>query len=248
MSAGTRVGERPVIGITAYEEQASWNQWDAKASLLPARYVHAVESVGGIALLIPVQHLSPADARRLLSRLDGVIFSGGPDVNPARYRAELDARTGVPRDERDEIESVLFEASRLEATPALAICRGLQLLNVTRGGSLVQHLPDAVGHEGHAPNPSGYGLHDVRVESGTLLARSLDWEHGEVPTHHHQAISVLGAGLTAAAWAEDGTIEAVEDRSVPFLLGVQWHPEAGDDLSLFRALVAAATRPAPRLS
>ncbi|MDA8264236.1 MAG: gamma-glutamyl-gamma-aminobutyrate hydrolase family protein [Actinomycetota bacterium] len=248
MSAGTRVGQWPVIGITAYEEQAKWNQWDARASLLPARYVRAVESAGGIALLIPVQRLSPASARGLLSRLDGVIFSGGPDVNPARYRAEPDARTGAPRDERDEVESALIEATRLEALPALAICRGLQLLNVTRGGSLVQHLPDAVGHEGHAPDPNGYGLHDVRVEPGTLLARSLEWERGEVPTHHHQAISVLGADLTAAAWAEDGTIEAVEDRSVPFLLGVQWHPEAGDDLSLFRALVAAATKDSPGLS
>ena len=124
----------------------------------------------------------------------------------------------------------------------MAICRGLQVLNVVRGGTLDQHLPDSVGHTGHSPLPAGHGLHDVRVQPGTLLAASLGWERAGVPTHHHQAIERLGDGLVATAWADDGTIEAVEDSSVPFLLGVQWHPEAGDDLSVFRALAAAATK------
>lgn len=236
------MSSRPVIGITAYEERASWNQWHARASLLPARYARSVEAAGGLPLLIPVQHLSEEDARKLLSRLDGVILSGGPDVNPVRYGAEPHASTSEPRDERDELEAVLVEAAAGEALPTLAICRGMQVLNVARGGTLVQHLPDAVGHSGHAPISGGHGLHDVRVEAGSRLAGALGWDRAGVPTHHHQAIERVGVGLVATAWADDGTIEAVEDRSLPFLLGVQWHPEAGDDLGLFRAFVSAATK------
>jgi gamma-glutamyl-gamma-aminobutyrate hydrolase PuuD len=189
-----------------------------------------------------VQDLSPEDAGRLLHRLDAVILSGGPDVNPVRYGEPAHASTSEPRDERDELEATLLRAACGDAVPTLAICRGLQVLNVVRGGTLVQHLPDAVGHSGHSPLPAGHGLHDVRVQPGTLLAESLGWDRAGVPTHHHQAIERLGDGLVATAWADDGTIEAVEDASVPFLLGVQWHPEAGEDLSLFRALVAAATK------
>ncbi len=233
---------RPVIGITAYEEQARWNQWDARASLLPARYVHAVTAAGGLALLIPVQELSPETATELLGRLDGVILSGGPDVNPGRYGEVAHERTSVPREERDAVETTLVESVHAAEVPTLAICRGLQLLNVARGGTLVQHLPDTLGHEDHSPSADGYGSHEVRVEPGSLLAGSLGWERAGVPTHHHQAIGRLGGGLVATAWTDDGVIEAVEDRSVPFLLGVQWHPEAGDDLGVFRALVAAARR------
>jgi putative glutamine amidotransferase len=234
------VSGRPVIGITAYEEQASWNQWNERACVLPARYVRAVEHAGGLAMLIPVQALGPSDARRLLGRLDGVILSGGPDVNPSRYAERAHPKTGKPRDERDEVESTLIEAATDDGVPTLAICRGLQVLNVARGGTLLQHLPDAVGHEGHVPDPHGHGLHDVRVAPGTLLAGSVGWDRAGVPSHHHQAVDRLGKGLVPTAWADDGTVEAVEDRSVPFLVGVQWHPEEGEDLSLFRSLVAVA--------
>jgi putative glutamine amidotransferase len=235
------VSARPVIGITAYEEQARWNQWHERACLLPARYVRSVEHAGGLPVLIPVQELAVNDARRLLGRLDGVIFSGGPDVNPSRYGELPHPKTGSPRDERDEAETTLIAAANGDAIPTLAICRGLQVLNVARGGTLAQHLPDAVGHDGHVPEPHGHGLHDVRVEPGTLLASVVGWERAGVPSHHHQAVDRLGEGLVATAWADDGTIEAAEDRSVPFLLGVQWHPEEGEDLSLFGSLVAAAT-------
>lgn len=233
---------RPVIGITAYEEQARWNQWDVRACVLPARYVHAVTAAGGLALLIPVQELSGETATELLGRLDGVILSGGPDVNPERYGAVAHERTSAPRDERDRVETILVETVHAAAVPTLAICRGLQLLNVARGGTLLQHLPESVGHSEHSPSADGYGSHEVRVEPGSLLAGSLGWERGGVPTHHHQAVDRVGDGLVPTAWAEDGIVEAVEDRSVPFLVGVQWHPEVGDDLSVFRALVAAARR------
>jgi gamma-glutamyl-gamma-aminobutyrate hydrolase PuuD len=240
------VSRRPVIGITAYEEDASWNQWHERACLVPTSYVRAVEKAGGLPLLIPVQELTVGDARELLSRLDGVTLSGGPDVNPSRYGEPAHPSTSRPRDERDDVESKLIEAATSDAVPALAICRGLQVLNVARGGSLIQHLPDAVGHGGHASDPEGHGLHDVRVEPGSRLAGSLGWERAGVPAHHHQAIDSLGKGLVATAWADDDTIEAVEDRSVPFLLGVQWHPEEGEDLGIFRSLVAAASTFAAR--
>jgi putative glutamine amidotransferase len=235
---------RPLIGITAYEEQARWNQWDLRAAVLPVRYVRSVEAGGGTPLLIPVQHLERADALAVLGRIDGLILSGGPDVNPARYGAEASPSGQVPRDSRDAFELALIEAAgEAGDMPTLAICRGLQLLNVARGGTLVQHLPDKVGHEGHAPLPNDHGHHEGGLAPATLLASALGWESGtgSVPTAHHQAIDVVGKDLEASAWAEDGTVEAVEDRCLPFFVGVQWHPEAGEDMSLFRALVAAAS-------
>ena len=212
---------------------------------LHARVSGCPRQTGGLPVLIPVQELSVEDARRLLSRLDGVILSGGPDVDPGRYGAEAHTATGVPRSARDELESTLVEAAQREQLPTLAICRGLQVLNVVRGGTLLQHLPDVVGDASHAPLANDHGLHDVRVEPGSLLAKAVGWDRSGVPTAHHQAIDRLGEGLVASAWADDGTIEGVEDPSIPFLIGVQWHPEAGDDLSLFRALVEAASPGAP---
>jgi gamma-glutamyl-gamma-aminobutyrate hydrolase PuuD len=236
------VSDRPLIGITAYEEQACWNQWDQRAALVPSSYVGAVADAGGIPVLIPVQALSLPDAHHLLSRLDGVVLSGGSDLNPERYGDKAHPATGIARDERDDVETILIEAAGLDGLPTLAICRGLQVLNVARGGTLLQHVPDRVGNATHAPISGAYGFHDVRVEPGSLLAAAVGWGHAGVPTAHHQAIDRLGEGLVATAWTEDGTIEAVEDRSVPFLLGVQWHPEAGEDMSLFEALVSVARR------
>ncbi len=233
---------RPVIGVTAYEEEARWNQWEGvRAALLPARYVHSVELAGGIPVLIPVQDLDPSDASRLLRRLDGVILTGGPDVDPAQYGADPHPKTSVPRPERDATETAICRASSESGLPTLAICRGLQILNVIRGGTLHQHLPDVVGHDQHAPFSGGYGDHSVRVAPDSFLARLIGAGACPVPTHHHQAIERLGEGLLATAHSEDGIIEAVEDPSVPFLIGVQWHPEVVEDEGLFSGLVAAAS-------
>jgi gamma-glutamyl-gamma-aminobutyrate hydrolase PuuD len=229
--------ERPVIGITAYEEKASWGVWDAElAAIVPASYIRSVIGAGGIPVLLPVQALG---ASELVARVDGVLLTGGPDVDPELYGAEPHPKTEVPRKGRDTFEfAVLDEATKLEL-PVLAICRGLQALNVFRGGTLYQHLPEIPGHDEHGAH-GDYSPTGVRVEPGSVLAKALGSEQASALCHHHQAVDKPGEGLAAVAWAADGTIEALEDPELPFLLGVQWHPEVGRDPALFRALVHAA--------
>lgn len=231
---------RPIIGISCYEEEAAWGSWRRPAALLPVSYVRSIEGAGAIPVLIPPQRLSAREAAHLLSRLDGLVVAGGNDVDPGYYGAEAHGETVVAGGGRDALELATLAAASESGLPTLAICRGLQVLNVARGGSLIQHLPDVVGHGDHSPVSDGYGDHVVALESGSKLASLLSWTKGPVPTHHHQAIDRLGAGLVASAHAPDGVVEAVEDPSLPFLVGVQWHPEAGSDPSLFEALVAAA--------
>ncbi len=178
-------------------------------------------------------------------------MAGGPDIDPIRYGAARHPQTQPPVTVRDEWElAVTSHALRL-GVPLLAICRGMQMLNVCRGGTLHQHVPDLVGHARHDGPTAGYGRHQVRVSPDSMLAGILTEapsdEYFNVPTHHHQAVNLLGDGLKAVAWEEDGTIEAVEagpsalDGLSGFVLGVQWHPERGDDPRLFTALVDAAT-------
>jgi putative glutamine amidotransferase len=175
-----------------------------------------------------------------VSRLDALIISGGPDIDPVRYGARPGPLTTVVRPGRDAAELALLRAALDGGVPVLGICRGMQLMNVALGGTLIQHLPDVVGHDGHSPTPGAMGEHEVTVEPASRLARVLGPGTRVVPTHHHQGLDRLGAGLTATAWAPDGTIEAVE-LDAPFVLGVQWHPEAGGDPALFDALIEAAT-------
>jgi gamma-glutamyl-gamma-aminobutyrate hydrolase PuuD len=229
----------PVVGVTGYEEQVRWGVWDVRGVLLPSAYVWAVVAAGGVPVVLPPV---PEAVEAVLPRLDGLVLSGGPDIEPGRYGAAPLASTAEPRVERDAAELGLAVSATAAGLPVLGICRGLQLLNVARGGTLHQHLPDVVGSDGHAPVPGVYGRHAVTVTPGSRLADALGRESGEtlVPSYHHQAIEHLGADLAVSAVAPDGTIEAVEDPALPFLLAVQWHPEVGDNLSLFRALVAHA--------
>lgn len=230
---------RPAIGISAYSQQARWGSWELPAVLLPARYTDMVAAAGGLPVLLPP--LSGVDG--VLDRLDGLVLSGGGDIDPARYGAERDPASGPPNSGRDHAEMALALQALEHAVPVLGICRGLQVINVALGGTLHQHLPDLVGHDGHSPEPGGYGRHKVSVAPGTQLAGILGRTEAAVPTHHHQAVDRLGDGLVLAAWTDDTTIEAVELRQpASFMIAVQWHPEAGDDPSLFRALVAAAGR------
>jgi putative glutamine amidotransferase len=236
---------RPVIGISCYREQARWGHWDIAAMVLPRRYADRVVQAGGIPVLLP----PVAGVQEGLGRLDGLVLSGGGDIDPGRYEAERAAVTGLSSHERDEAEAALFDEAMSLGLPVLGICRGMQLINVARGGTLHQHLPAVVGHHEHSPTPGSYGEHEVRVAPGTRLAGILgrtdlaDHLPVVVPTHHHQGVDRLGKGLSATAWAADSTIEAVElDQSEhSFVVAVQWHPEAGEDPSLFRALVAAAS-------
>jgi gamma-glutamyl-gamma-aminobutyrate hydrolase PuuD len=229
---------RPVIGITAYAEQARWGVWEAPAALIPLAYVSAIERAGGRPLLVP-----PSDdgIEETLAVLDGLLFSGGSDIDPDTYGAEAHPETNGVRPERDQAELALLEAALARDMPVLAVCRGSQVLNVALGGDLVQHLPEVVGHERHKHTPGVFADHDVDVLPGTKL-QALVGDHAPVKSHHHQGYGRIGDGLQAAARAEDGTVEAIEDPARRFTLGVLWHPEAGEDAALFEALVEEARR------
>jgi len=236
----TVAGERPVIGVTAYDEEASWGHWHKQASLVPSDYLHALTQAGAVPVILPVQEQDDAALHALLGRLDGLVLTGGPDVDPARYGAARHPRSQPPRIQRDARELALLDAAERSGVPVLAICRGMQLLNVARGGTLVQHLPEVLGHNDHNPTPGAFSTHNVRVEPGSCLRGALGWDERDVPTHHHQGIDRLADGLSAVAWTEDGTIEALEDPTQAFLIGVQWHPEVDEDRSVFEAFVRAA--------
>ena len=226
-----------MVGITSYVEQARWGVWDQPAVVLPLSYVQRVEAAGARAVVVPP---SPDGVDALAERLDGLVLAGGADLDPASYGEEPGAETVGLRPDRDAGEFPLLRAALERDLPVLGICRGMQLLAVASGGSLVQHLPDAVGHERHRPSPGVYGLHDVRLEPGSRVQGILG-DQVSVPSYHHQGIASAGS-LTVTGWADDETPEVVEDPDKAFAVGVLWHPEAGDDLRLFQALVLAAGR------
>lgn len=231
---------RPVIGITAYVERASWGHWvDVPGALVPHRYVQQVEDAGALALVIPPREdADDGTALEILERLDGVVLAGGVDVAPELYADERHASVQASRPDRDSTELAIARATAELDLPVLGICRGMQVMAVAAGGLLEQHVPDRVGHDEHSPGPATYGSHPVRTVGGTRLAGILGAEV-DVPSYHHQSV-VTHPGYEAAAWADDGTLEAMEDPVAFFRLAVQWHPEVGTDPRLFRALVEAA--------
>ncbi|MFB7978326.1 gamma-glutamyl-gamma-aminobutyrate hydrolase family protein [Streptomyces vinaceus] len=224
---------RPLIGITTYvEESTRYGVWDVPTSLVPTGYHELVQAAGGAAVLLPPDE--PGSAAEVLSRLDGLVVAGGPDVDPVRYGADRDPRTGAPATVRDEWELSLIGAALAAGVPVLGICRGMQALNVALGGTLVQHI------DGHAAGPGVMSWHPVRPVEGTRYA-ALVPEEAEVPTYHHQAVDRLGEGLIASAHAVDGTVEAIElPDPAHWVLGVQWHPERDKDTRVMFALVEAA--------
>ena len=226
-----------MIGITAYAEpSARWGVWDLPAALVPLAYVRAIEEAGGRPLLVPP---SEEGVEETLAILDGMLFSGGSDLDPDLYGQAAHAETDGIRPERDRGELALLTAALERDLPVLAVCRGSQVLNVARGGDLVQHLPESVGHERHKHTPGVFADHEVDVKPGSRVGALLG-ERAPVKSHHHQGFGRIGEGLVEAAWAEDGTLEALEDPTKRFTIGVLWHPEEGPDRALFEALVAEA--------
>ena len=229
---------RPLIGITSYAEEVQMGVWVEDSAVVPLAYVRAVEHAGGRPLVVP-----PVEdgVDETLDALHGIIFSGGGDLNPELYGATAHEKTDAPKPWRDEPELRLIEAALARDMPVLAICRGSQLLNVVRGGDLVQHLPELVGHERHKHEPGAFSDHNVKVAPDSRLGGLLG-EHAPVKSHHHQGMGRIGEGLREVAWAEDGVVEGLEDPGKRFALGVLWHPEEGEDFALFKGLVNEARR------
>ncbi|MET7619063.1 gamma-glutamyl-gamma-aminobutyrate hydrolase family protein [Streptomyces sp. NPDC005408] len=237
-SAGAPDGaRRPVIGISAATTTIKVAIFDMEATFTPQQFIDRVAAAGCVPVLLPP--LPGVEAA--VPGLDGLLLLAGPDVDPASYSAPRHEKTFPIDPRRDAAELALLDAALGSGVPFLGICRGLQLLNVLRGGTLHQHLPDIVGHNSHSPGLRDYGQQPVRLEPGSRIAKILDGERATVPCHHHQVIDRLGEGLTITAWSEnDETVEAVEIADHPFAVAVQWHAEESDDDGPFLALAEAA--------
>jgi gamma-glutamyl-gamma-aminobutyrate hydrolase PuuD len=233
------VSAKPVIGITSYPaERVRYGVWEEPVIMIPASYVAAVEHAGGRSLVLPP---SANSVEETLDLVHAIIFSGGGDIDPARYGAEAHPATDAPRRERDDAELALLTAALERDMPVLAVCRGSQVFNVALGGDLVQHLPDTLGHDEHRPVKGEWADHDVRLEPESRVGGLLG-ERAPVKSHHHQGFGRIGGGLRETGWADDGTVEALEDPERRFTVGVLWHPEEGEDMALFEGLVEEARR------
>ncbi len=232
---------RPTVGITAATERVSYGPWEeVPAVMSPMRYVRAVQRAGGRAVLLPPD---PEDAREpgaVLALIDALLLTGGAgDLDPALYGYERHPETGPVHEERDAYELALARAVLEREVPILGVCRGMQVLNVAYGGTIEQHVPDAVGHEEHRHTPGTFADHEVRLEPGSLAARAAGTELTAVKSHHHQGVREVGEGLRVTGWSTmDDIVEALEDPSQPFVLGVLWHPEEEEESQLIKALVS----------
>jgi gamma-glutamyl-gamma-aminobutyrate hydrolase PuuD len=223
-----------VIGVTAYLEAARWGTWVREAVLSPPAYSRAVEKAGGAPVVLPP--LGAAGIDDYLSRLDGLILAGGVEVDPAAYGAEREERLDEPQPHRDFFELAITRAAIKAGLPILAISRGMHVLNVAQGGTLIPWLPDVVKHDRHGTTAQP---HRIQVSVSSAVGKAIG-DHAEIAVAHQQAVNRLGAGVLAVAWADDQIVEGIELQGHRFAVGVQWHPERGDDQRLFAALVEAA--------
>jgi putative glutamine amidotransferase len=230
----------PLIGLSTYVADARWGSWERRAAVLPQPYFELTAAAGGRPVLLPPSSTAPDQgAEEVIAALDGLVLTGGGDVDPDAYGQEAEPEVAGVDTNRDASERALLRAALFADLPVLAICRGCQVLNVELGGTLHQHLPAVIGHTEHRTAPYVFGEVEVDTEPGTLTAEVF----GTKPTvrcSHHQAIRDLGRGLVPTARTHDGVVEAVELPGYRFVLAVQWHPEEGDDQRPFDALVRAA--------
>jgi putative glutamine amidotransferase len=236
---------RAVIGICTALERARWSVWDQEAFLLPRSYIDAVHRAGGAALLLAPDPALIEDPDEALDLIDGLMLAGGADIDPAAYGAQPHAKTDGTVPARDGFEIAITHRALERDIPVLGICRGMQLLNVARGGTLYQHLPERFGHHEHRRAPGTFegADHEVRLAPGSLAARAAGEELHATKSHHHQGVDRVGEGLVVTGWAElDGLPEAIEAPDRRFVLGVQWHPEADERSRLISSLVMEAAQ------
>ncbi len=233
---------RPVIGITANLEEVAFGAWHEPSAFVPCSYVEAVQRAGGLVLILAPDGESAEDPGQLVGLLDGLVLSGGMDIDPGAYGSEAHAATGQTNAGRDAFELALTRAALAQDLPVLGICRGMQLLNVARGGTLHQHLPELLGTEEHRRRPGTFAGNDhaVTLDPGSLAERAAGESEHPTKSHHHQAVAQVGAGLEVTGRAQDGTVEAIELPGARWCLGVQWHPEADEASRVVGELVAAA--------
>ena len=241
---------KPLIGITTQRWSSSLAHPNTRVQGELSAYVDAVLSAGGLPILIPVS-VQGDDLRELYARLNGLVLPGGGDVDPGRYQAEPHPTVHETDAARDEAEIWLARQSVADAKPLFGICRGIQILNVAAGGSLIQDIPSevpgAAPHYFHHPQYAlDYPAHRVRVEEGSLLADCLGTPIVEVNSRHHQAMRTVAPGLEIVGRAPDGVIEAVEIPGQPFALAVQWHPENLQAQPSMRALFERFVREAAK--
>ena len=234
-----------MIGICAAVEEASWGAWRVLCNLTPRSYSLAVGRAGGVALLLPPDERLTQSPDELLDILDGLVLAGGSDVDAGSYGAQAHPETRGTRPERDRFELALTRRALERDMPVLAICRGMQVLNVARGGTLEQHLPETIGHEEHRHTPGTFSDHPVRLEPGSLAARAVGTDATDAKSHHHQGVDGLGEGVVATGWSDgDDVVEAIEVPGRSFALGVLWHPEEDERSRVIGALVEEARRSA----
>jgi putative glutamine amidotransferase len=232
---------RPNIGVTAASERVSYGVWEEiPAVISPARYIEAVQRAGGRPVLLPPDQEDAEDPAGVLGLLDALVVTGGAgDLDPTLYGDERHPETGPVQQERDAYELALVRGALERGMPILGICRGMQILNVAYGGTIEQHLPDVLGHEEHRHTPGTFADHEVRLAPDSLAARAAGMDRTPVKSHHHQGIKTVGDGLAVTGRdAEDDSVEAIEDPSCSFVLGVLWHPEEDERSHLIKALVS----------
>jgi putative glutamine amidotransferase len=238
---------RPLIGVCAAVEKATFGVWrDEPATLLPLSYSRAIHGAGGMVAMLPPDRRASEDPTELLDKLDALVLAGGADIDPENRGIEAHPETFGTNPDRDNFEIALALGALDRGIPLLGVCRGMQVLNVTCGGTLDQHIPERLGHDRHRPMPGSWAEHDVRLEPGSLAAQAAGTENLTVKSHHHQGVDRIGEDLAATAWAtDDESVEAIESPNGEFVLGVLWHPEEDPEDRVIPSLVDRAGTPGP---